>query len=87
VQAVEKAYQLDPQDPQVRWAFGLIMLRNQIKMAEAIGAWEALLRDDPEYAQRLGLKDRIEQIKKFMAPGGGHPPMDSATKTAPKKQP
>jgi cytochrome c-type biogenesis protein CcmH/NrfG len=76
VKTIEKAYEIDPKDAQVRWAFGLIMMRNQIKMAEAIAAWQALADEDPEYAQRLGIPERLEQIKKYLAPGGGHPPVE-----------
>ncbi len=74
VKTVEKAYELDAKDPQVRWTFGLIMMRNQKRMSEAIAAWEALNREDPDYAQRLGIPQRLEAVKKLMSPSGGHPP-------------
>jgi cytochrome c-type biogenesis protein CcmH/NrfG len=80
VKTIEKAYALDSKDPQVRWAFGLIMMRNQKRMTDAVAAWEALNADDPDYAQRLGIPQRLEQIKKYMQPGA-HPPT-----TPPAKQ-
>jgi cytochrome c-type biogenesis protein CcmH/NrfG len=74
IKTIEKAWELDPKDAQVRWAFGVIMMKNKMRMGEALAAWEALNADDPEYAKRLGIPERLETIKKYMAPGGGHPP-------------
>lgn len=74
VKTIEKAYDLDKTDPQVRWAFGIIMIRAKKRIGEAVAAWEALAKDDPEYAERLGIPERLETIKKFMTDGHGQAP-------------
>ena len=40
------------------------MLDAKKRTDEAIGAWEALKRDSPEYARQVGLDARIAQAKK-----------------------
>jgi Tfp pilus assembly protein PilF len=65
---IQKAYQLDPKDAQVRWAFGLIMLRNRQRTAEAIAAWESLVAEDPEYAAQLRIPELLEGHRKAGAP-------------------
>jgi tetratricopeptide (TPR) repeat protein len=64
VKTIEKAYQLDPKDSEVRWAFGMIMERANKRIPDAIAAWEALIAADPEYAGRLGIPKRLEELKK-----------------------
>jgi len=66
----DKAYKLDNTDPQVRWVFGLVMLRNTQRANEGLAAWEALLKDNPEYGDQLKLRERIDAARKFLAPGG-----------------
>lgn len=56
---VEAAHRLDPNDPQVRYTYGLIMLEEPGKKAEALAAWEALMAAEPGYAEQLRLKERI----------------------------
>lgn len=62
-QAVEEAWKLDRADPQVRYTYGLIMLEEPGKKAEALAAWEALVAAEPEYAEQLKLKERIAAAK------------------------
>jgi tetratricopeptide (TPR) repeat protein len=62
----EKAFQLDPKDAQVRWAFGLVMMKNGRRTKEALAAWQALRKDDPEYAEKLGVTKQLEAIEKVM---------------------
>jgi tetratricopeptide (TPR) repeat protein len=69
VKTVEQAHRLDPRDPQVRWAFGLIMLRNRTRTEEAVAAWESLLAEDPEYADQLRIPELLDAYRK--GPGGG----------------
>ena len=73
VKTIEHAYALDKTDAQVRWAFGLIMIQNKKRLTEALAGWEALNNDDPEYAKRLGIPERLAVIKKFMK-GAEHAP-------------
>lgn len=76
VKTIERAYDLDKADPQVRWAFGMIMIRAKKRLPEAVAAWEALAKDDPEYAKRLKIPERLETIKKFMKPGSHGQPKE-----------
>lgn len=69
IATAEKAWRLDPEDPQVRYVFGLVMLRSQRRGEEALEAWRALLRDTPEYAERLG----VDQLLRRADEGEGHP--------------
>jgi tetratricopeptide (TPR) repeat protein len=52
-----EAYRLAPEEPPVRYAFGLVMLtlERESRAREALAAWRALARDTPEYAARLGV--------------------------------
>lgn len=67
VKNIEKAWTVDPKDPQVRWAFGRIMLDARKRTDEAIQAWKDLLREEPDYAQQLEIPQRLEQVEKFKA--------------------
>ena len=67
---IEKAFSVAPQDPQVRWVFGLIMTAVGRRTQEGVAAWEALSRDEPEYARILRIPERLEAIKKLQ--GSGH---------------
>ncbi len=63
VTTIESAWKQDPKDAQVRWVYGLVMLEAG-KRPEAISAWEALARDNPDYAAQLKLADRLSAAKK-----------------------
>lgn len=65
VATIEKAYAKDPKDPQVRWAFGRIMIDVRKRMPDALEAWRALVKDEPEYAERLGVPTRLKALEKF----------------------
>ncbi len=69
VTTIEKAWSIDPADPQARWVFGRVMLSAQRRTDEAIKAWEALARDNPEYARQLDLQQRIEAAKTYLNSG------------------
>jgi Flp pilus assembly protein TadD len=66
VTTVERAYRVAPEDPQVRWAFGLIMLQARRRTDEAVKAWESLVAEEPDLAERLRLPERLESIRQFM---------------------
>lgn len=72
------AYELKPTDPEVRWVFGLVFLSKNKRTEDAMAAWEALIKDTPDYAKQLGVAERLKVIKAYSkgAPHGG--------KTAPK---
>lgn len=72
--SAEKAYALDPKDPQSRWVLGLVLIRTGKDMGRGLEAWRALARDDPEYAEKLGVKKTLEEAEKFSKQGGAHPP-------------
>ncbi len=65
IENIEKAYAADPNDPQVRWAFGRIMIEERRRTDEAVAAWKALIKDEPEYANQLGVPQRLEALSKF----------------------
>lgn|GEM_PF-2162854 len=65
VASIEKAYAVDAKDPQVRWAFGNIMLQTRKRTEEAVKAWTSLVQDEPEYAKQLGIPARLEALSKF----------------------
>lgn len=56
VTTVEKAWSIDPQNAQVRFSFGLVMLRAQRRGKEALQAWHDLMKDSPDYAKELGVE-------------------------------
>lgn len=66
---IEKAFAVAPDDPQVRWAFGLIMTTVRHRPADAVSAWEALVRDAPDYARSLRVPERLEAVKRFQGSG------------------
>lgn len=68
VEAIEAAWATDPTDAQVRWAYGVIMIRSGKKVREGLAAWEKLLADEPEYAQRLGIPEMLEGVRRLGAP-------------------
>ncbi len=79
VSNAEKAWAANPKDPQVRWTFGLIMLANKKRTAEAIEAWKALARENSGYAERLGIPARLEAIERFTKdPNHGKAPTKAA---------
>lgn len=63
IRLAERAYQLGPEDPQVRFAFGLVMLRNRRRPDDAIAAWRALLRDNRDFLEQTGLRETVEMVK------------------------
>ena len=65
IKVAETAYRNAPNDPEVRYVFGLIMLKSGRDPQSGLAAWKALLRDDPEYAARLDLKTSIAQLDRF----------------------
>lgn len=76
VQPAELAYELKPTDPEVRWVFGLVMLSKNKRTEDATAAWEALIKDTPDYAKQLGVPDRLKIIKAYSKgpPHGGKKP-------------
>lgn len=76
VSPAELAYELKPTDPEVRWVFGLVMLSKNKRADDAIAAWEALIKDSPDYAKQLGVAERLKVIKTYTkgAPHGGVKP-------------
>jgi cytochrome c-type biogenesis protein CcmH/NrfG len=68
ITTIEKAWALAPANPQVRWTFGIIMLTNKKRTKEAVAAWEALAKENPEYAEPMGVPERLKAIKKYMEP-------------------
>lgn len=58
---VDQAWTLAPEEPQVRFAFGLVNLRNRRRGKEALEAWQALLQDSPQYARELGVERLLEE--------------------------
>jgi hypothetical protein len=65
MQPAELAYELMPTEPEIRWVFGLVMLAKNKRTDDAIAAWEAIIKDTPEYAEQLGLADRLKVIKTY----------------------
>ena len=65
LQPAELAYELAPKEPEVRWVFGLVMLAKNKRTDDAIAAWEAIIKDTPDYAQQLGLAERLKVIKTY----------------------
>lgn len=65
IENIEKAFAAEPTDPQVRWAFGRIMIEERRRVGEAVAAWRALVKDEPEYANQLGVPQRLEALSKF----------------------
>lgn len=65
IEQIEVAYEVKPDAPEVRWAFGLIMLENRKRTEDAVAAWEALAKDTPEYAAQLQVPARLQAIKKY----------------------
>jgi len=71
----QRAYDLAPTHPQVRWVFGLIMLKRGRQIGPALEAWKALAKEEPEYAKQLGVirtLDAIDQMRKAGS-SGSHP--------------
>ncbi len=67
IEKIEKAWSIDPTHGQVRWVYGLVMIKAGRNMREAVEAWKALERDDPDYAARLGVTRTLEAVRKFEA--------------------
>ena len=63
--AADKAYGADPAHPQARWVYGLIHLRTGSNVAKGLEAWQALQRDDPDFAQQLGVTRALETVGKL----------------------
>ena len=61
---VNKAWTLDSSHPQVRFAFGLIMLHGRKRAEEALEAWRALMRDNPDYARQAGVERLLKEVAK-----------------------
>lgn len=88
MQPAELAYELMPTEPEIRWVFGLVMLAKNKRTDDAIAAWEAIIKDTPEYAEQLGLADRLKVIKTYTK-GASHggtkaPPGGPSSKPAKK---
>ena len=64
-QVAQQAYAADPAHPQARWVFGLVMLKAGHKIGEALEAWRALSRDEPEYAKQLGVTRTLEEVDRM----------------------
>jgi len=62
---IEKAYAADPKDPQVRWAFGRIMIDMRKRTEDAVAAWKSLVAEEPDYAKSLGIPERLEALEKY----------------------
>ena len=68
VKEIAGAYDEHPEDPQVRWIFGLVMLQAKQRQKEAFEAWESLVEEYPQIANQLGIPARLEAAKRFMKP-------------------
>lgn len=83
LRTIDRAMALGPEDPQVRFMFGSILLRADERTDEAIAAWQSLLRDQPEIAEQLGIRERLAAVRRAggseqAARPGSAQPSDSA---------
>lgn len=62
---IERAFKVAPKDPEVRWAYGFIMLSQRKNTEQAVAAWKSLLKDEPEYARGLGIPERLKALESF----------------------
>lgn len=60
----EAALAADPKDAQVRWTFGFVMVKARKNLDRAVAAWEALAKDDPEFARRVHVPELLIELKK-----------------------
>lgn len=67
VKTIEAAYADAPGDAQVRLVYGSVMLQAGDRREEALAAWEALVKDTPEVAERYGIPERLAALRR----GGG----------------
>lgn len=58
----DAAYAAAPEDPQVRFGYGYVNLLNRRNGPQALAAWQALLRDDPDYAKEMGVDALLAEI-------------------------
>lgn len=63
----EKAFAANNQHVQARWIYGLTMIKSGKNIGAAIEAWKALARDDPEYAEQLGVTRTLKMVEQFKA--------------------
>ncbi len=75
VREIEAVFADSPTDPQVRFVFGALMLRSDERRAEAIAAWEALVRDTPDIAEDLGLPERLAALRQIDGETTVRPPI------------
>lgn len=64
LELIDRAMALGPDDPQVRFMFGALLLRAGTRIEEATSAWQALLRDQPEVAEQLGIRERLASLQR-----------------------
>lgn len=83
---VEKAKAGAPNNPQVRFAFGYVLLNARKRPEEALEAWKSLQKDHPDYAKRVGVTDILAAMKNRPNPNGPFVPSDTASSqsSAPK---
>ena len=81
MELVDRAYAADPSRAEVRFAFGLVMLKNRQRGREAIQAWRDLVRDTPAFAREVGVNQLLEQIG--VASPTGAAPLAGDQATAP----
>lgn len=73
VQAARRGIAADPKDPQARWTYGLVMLKAKRDLEGALSAWETLIKDEPEYANRLRLPEMVARLKEAVSQKKLHP--------------
>ena len=64
----ERAHAADPTHSQVRFVYGMIMLKSGKNIGTALEGWKALQAEDPEYAKQTGVTAMLERIGKFSKP-------------------
>ena len=63
VKEIEIAKAKGPEEPQVKWVFGLVMLANKTKTSEAMEAWRSLIVEEPDFATQLDLKSKLKEAE------------------------
>ncbi|MBX2814263.1 MAG: tetratricopeptide repeat protein, partial [Myxococcales bacterium] len=71
---VNKAWAAAPNDPQVRFAFGFVLLQARKRPKEAIEAWRDLQKDHPDFARKSGVTEMLKTIDNATSPAAGTAP-------------
>lgn len=56
------AYEANREHAHARYVYGLVHLKSGKDIGPALEAWRALLRDDPAYAEKTGVKATLEKV-------------------------